>query len=130
MDKMSVRFEHDVSGAFIRRSLRAVLHGWQLPEDVMYDAQLVVTELVHNVVRHTTDGGELHVASGVDVVRIEVRDASPTLPRPDGPNGRRVGGRGLRLVAALTHAWGAQPTLWEDRPGKVVWAELRRVRTV
>ena len=37
---------------------------------------------------------------------------------------RRVGGRGLQLVGAMTRRWGARASSWAGRAGKVVWAEL------
>ncbi|WP_161952599.1 ATP-binding protein, partial [Actinoplanes sp. TFC3] len=42
------------------------------------------------------------------------------LSRRHGPDPRRIGGRGLLLVAAMTRDWGTQA-----RPGgKVVWADV------
>ncbi|WP_457457748.1 ATP-binding protein [Streptomyces sp. TE5632] len=123
------RFElaaHPGSPAQARRLTRARLTGWSVSEDTCDTAVLVVSELVTNAIVHTASSHivcELH--DGDDLVRIAVRDegCGPDQPRA---NTRRQPedehGRGLLLVDAMCHAWGAH----EHGPGLLVWAELPR----
>ena len=119
MDPMRLPFAHRTDYAALRQHARNVLNEWQTPE-LVDDTLLVITELVENVVQHTGDGGELLLHRRGDAVRIEVADTSPELPRAYGPDPRRIGGRGLLLVGALTRAWGTQA----GDHGKMVWAEV------
>ena len=83
---------------------------------------LVVSELVMNVIEHTSDGGCLSVWSSRDrsSVRIEVADSRaefPLLPRM-GFDPERV--HGLQLVNHYCSSWGVA----QSQDGKIVWAEL------
>ena len=78
---------------------------WQEPEQVE-DTQLVITELVQNVVQHTGDGGVLALSLRVDGVLVEVTDRSVDMPEMLDPDARRIGGRGLLVVAAVSRSWG------------------------
>ncbi|MFI0239752.1 ATP-binding protein [Streptomyces sp. NPDC016845] len=55
-------------------------------------------------------------------MRIEVHDASPDPVRAVDADELDCGGRGLHLVEVLADSWGTR--LREERPGKVVWAEV------
>ncbi|MDH6626950.1 hypothetical protein M2271_004773 [Streptomyces sp. LBL] len=122
------RFElaaHPGSPAQARRLTRARLTGWSVCEDTCDSAALVVSELVTNAIVHTASRRvvcELH--DGEDLVRIAVRDegCAPGEPQPSPQGAEEEHGRGLFLVDALCHAWGAQ----EHGPGLLVWAELPR----
>ncbi|WP_067015264.1 ATP-binding protein [Streptomyces dysideae] len=125
------RFElaaHPGSPAQARRLTRARLNGWSVCEDTCDSAALVVSELVTNAIVHTASSHivcELH--DGADLLRIAVRDegcAPGELggPHPSGPRSEEERGRGLLLVDALCHAWGAL----QHGPGLLVWAELPR----
>ena len=91
------------------------------------DAELLVSEIFGNSVRHSGSGaaGEtvtVAVRVGDGMVRVEVTDrAGPGRPelRPAGRDAE--GGRGLQLVAALAARWGTR------RRGRrtVTWFELR-----
>ena len=124
MDPLRLHFAHRTDCADLRRQARKVLDDWQAP-DLVDDSLLVITELVENVVQHTGDGGELMLRRRADAVRIEVTDSSPDLPRVYGPDPRRIGGRGLLLVAALAREWGSCPA----EEGKTVWAEVPLTET-
>jgi anti-sigma regulatory factor (Ser/Thr protein kinase) len=84
------------------------------------DAMLVLSELVTNAMVHARGGCTIEVQHQDGILRLGVRDPSPAPPtiglaRPDA-----IGGRGLRLVAAIAQAWG-----WEATDGgKRVWADL------
>ena len=90
------------------------------------DAELLVSEIFGNSVRHSGSGasGEtvtVAVKVGDGMVRVEVTDrAGPGTPelRPAGRDAE--GGRGLQLVAAHAVRWGTQ-----RRGGRMVtWFEL------
>lgn len=105
---------------YVRRAL-ADLHAQDLEES----AELGVSELVTNALLHARTAFSLAVRSTpTGGVRIEVSDSSP-LPAQQ----RRFGtsattGRGLRLVEAVSHAWGIAPAPGGG-PGKTVWFEPR-----
>ncbi|MDQ1044586.1 hypothetical protein QFZ76_002822 [Streptomyces sp. V4I2] len=120
------RFElaaHPGSPAQARRLARARLTHWSVGEDTCDSAALVVSELVTNAIMHTASRRvvcELH--EGDDLVRIAVRDegCAPGEPHPSPQRPEEEHGRGLLLVDALCHSWGAH----EHGPGLLVWAEL------
>jgi hypothetical protein len=122
------RFElaaHPGSPAQARRLTRARLTGWSVCEDTCDSAALVISELVTNAIVHTASDivvCELH--DGDDLVRIAVRDegCAPGEPHPSPQRPEEEHGRGLLLVEALCHAWGAH----EHGPGLLVWADLPR----
>ncbi|GGV16212.1 hypothetical protein GCM10010293_09580 [Streptomyces griseoflavus] len=93
-------------------------------EDTCETAELVVSELVTNAIVHTASSHivcELH--EGGDLVRIAVRDEGCAPDRPRANTRQRPDdehGRGLLLVDALCHSWGAH----EQGPGLLVWADL------
>jgi anti-sigma regulatory factor (Ser/Thr protein kinase) len=90
------------------------------------DAELLVSELFGNSVRHSGSGapGEtvtVAVKTGDGVVRVEVTDRSgPGVTELDPADQYAEGGRGLQLVADLAARWG-----WRRRGGRTVtWFEL------
>lgn len=90
-------------------------------------AALVVSELTANALLHARSHFvvRLVVPSLADkrsVVRIEVDDGSSRLPSVHNFTVTSTSGRGLRLVASISAAWGVE--LADGRPGKTVWAEL------
>lgn len=91
-----------------------------MPREVCERACLVVTELISNAVLHAGGVRDVRIAHGRDVMRIEVADCSQQMPQM-GAGGSAMGGRGLRIVSALSSRWGADAT----PGGKVVWAELK-----
>lgn len=123
MPSFRLHFEHSAPAATARRTAREALEAWKA-SDVLDDLLLVVTELVQNVTRHTSNGGELVLSIRGDTILVEVRDASPVLPHLREQDPRRAGGRGLPVVAAIARRWGAQTSSWAGRAGKVVWAEV------
>jgi len=92
------------------------------------DAQLAVSELVTNAVRHGGRSGEpivLTVRATREVMRVEVSDDGEGFdeaPVAEAPEDDTGGGWGLPIVAALGHRWGvdrdAATTVWFeiDRP--------------
>jgi hypothetical protein len=119
MTMLRMPFPHGASAGPLRHSVRDLLAPWCSDEQTD-DVLVVVSELVQNVTQHTAGGGELVLTADERVVVVEVHDGDPVLPRPQRPDERRVGGRGLLLVAGLTSQWGTRPTVG----GKIVWARL------
>jgi len=101
---------------------RACLN-WELPQKCE-TAQLIVSELAANAVRHARTNFDVITAYNGRYLRIAVQDGSTALPRPVElpPGGGSIvvagSGRGLRIVQALSTHWGATRT----PGGKIVWA--------
>jgi|GEM_PF-1324872 len=110
--------------------------GAALPGNVVDDAQLLVSELVGNAVRHGGDQITLEVleelpngALAEDLLTVRVYDDGPDLPaRPVQESAADVvGGRGLRMIDRLALRWGVEPA--QDGHGKTVWCSLATGRT-
>ncbi|TBO61296.1 ATP-binding protein [Streptomyces kasugaensis] len=114
-----------------------VLSCWGVPSEIVETAQLLVSELATNAVRHPKEGEEqasqfssrntvqtfeisLEIAG--DAVRVSVwdRDRRPPVLKEVGVEA--TGGRGVFIVAMMSRNWGHYPA-W-GMPGKVVWAEV------
>jgi anti-sigma regulatory factor (Ser/Thr protein kinase) len=107
------------SVAVARREVRAVLDDWGA-DRFEWEVSQLVTELVTNVVLHARTGFDLSMELDGDRLRLEVRDASPLLPRPRRFSRESTTGRGMRLVETLAQSWGVQ----RRDGGKTVWLEL------
>jgi anti-sigma regulatory factor (Ser/Thr protein kinase) len=105
-----------------RRSLVAACRG--IAESLLEDAQLLVSELVGNCVRHA--GGMITVVVECDSasIAVAVADESPDPPQPRAAPPDACGGRGLVLLDRLATAWGHRAG--PDGIGKVVWFRLAR----
>jgi anti-sigma regulatory factor (Ser/Thr protein kinase) len=103
-----------------RRNVVDVLReaGWD-EERIGYVA-LMTTELVTNAVEHAGTPYTLMVEVTVDGLRVEVHDGSEALPvMGEMCSPLAVRGRGLALVAELSHRWGCEAVVG----GKSVWFE-------
>jgi hypothetical protein len=83
-------------------------------------AQLLLTELVSNAVRHSDQSLTVQVTLRSGRLRVEVADNSDRMPVMRRPEAAATEGRGLRLVDTMSNAWGVE--LIER--GKTVWFEL------
>lgn len=102
-----------------RRLTRAQLANWHV--DGQSDiAELLVSELVTNALRHAMPPIRLTLWSMEGTLRCEVADADPRLPRPQRPGDYDEEGRGIRLLDQLACCWGSTPT----SAGKAIWFEL------
>ncbi|GAA1029595.1 hypothetical protein GCM10009557_18650 [Virgisporangium ochraceum] len=101
--------------ATARSIVRDACERW-LHREIADTAELVMSELASNAVRHARGGVEVSVALRQRYLHLSVRDRSFE-PARIGHNG----GRGLLLVDALTNGWGCT----DVADGKVVWATLR-----
>ncbi|MFE2939041.1 ATP-binding protein [Streptomyces sp. NPDC059255] len=113
--------------AGLRRVLQMHMDFWGLPE-VIAAAQVCVSEMVTNVIRHVGDGTPATLAVSIQGthVRLELRDPAPrALPTLLAPSEDAESGRGMLLVDELADRWGI--TLRPD--AKVVWCELATTLT-
>ncbi|MEV4971579.1 ATP-binding protein [Streptomyces scopuliridis] len=105
----------------LRRVVREQLRVWGA-STLADEAQLVVTELATNVVKHVGVGvpATLVLEPGEGRLRVEVHDTSHTQPMPVRVQCGDECGRGLHLLAAMSMGWGTITTA----TGKAVWCEL------
>ena len=104
-----------------RRFVTDTLTSWGTSE-LLSTVELLVSELVTNVVLHTSTAPEVSVRLLGDRVHVEVADADATPPAPRDAGPAATNGRGMALVDALSVAWGWTPTA----SGKVVWFDVAR----
>ncbi|MEW2287729.1 SpoIIE family protein phosphatase [Streptomyces sp. NPDC047841] len=101
-----------------RRLVRERLLQWGLPQAVE-TAELLVSEVVTNAVRHAeSDGIGLRVVR-TDALLFEVTDDEPALPAMLSAGPHDESGRGLRVVSRLAREWGASASGHR----KTVWFE-------
>ncbi|MFJ1705447.1 ATP-binding protein [Kitasatospora sp. NPDC088346] len=119
-----------------RRRLRRDLGDREIPDSVIDDAVLILSELLSNSCRYARplvrlaepeqdgDAGAVLVrwqTHGDGLLTLEVTDGgAATRPLPARPSVTARGGRGLNIVGELASDWGVR-----HAPGRVtVWAEL------
>ncbi|MDT9684692.1 SpoIIE family protein phosphatase [Streptomyces sp. TRM76323] len=108
----------DAAPGRARRLARRALARWGL-EELTDSVELLVSEVVTNAVRYASRPVTLRLLR-TEVLRCEVGDDSPQLPRQRRARDTDEGGRGLFLVNRLARRWGATRL----STGKVVWFEL------
>ncbi|MFH9135826.1 SpoIIE family protein phosphatase [Streptomyces sp. NPDC017524] len=108
----------DAAPGRARRLARRALSRWGL-DDLADEVELLVSEVVTNAVRYAERPVTLRLLR-TDVLRCEVGDDSPQLPRQRRARETDEGGRGLFLVNRLARRWGATRL----STGKVVWFEM------
>ncbi|MFL5998229.1 MAG: SpoIIE family protein phosphatase, partial [Streptomyces sp.] len=102
-----------------RAVVREQLHDWGLGR-LADGAELMVSELVTNAVRHSHRRPvALRLVRG-DSLLCEVDDDDHDLPNLSSAGPTDELGRGLRVVSTLAREWGASRT----KAGKTVWFEL------
>ncbi|MGW1088653.1 SpoIIE family protein phosphatase, partial [Streptomyces sp. NPDC002596] len=101
-----------------RRLARRALSRWGLDE-LSDSVELLVSEVVTNAVRYAERPVTLRLLR-TDILRCEVGDDAPQLPRQRRARDMDEGGRGLFLVNRLARRWGATRL----STGKVVWFEM------
>jgi serine/threonine-protein kinase RsbW len=118
----------DGAPAVARVTVACALHGRGVAAAVLEAAQLVVSELVTNSVRHSGASAEealtLRVALSLParILRVEVEDPGrdgAVAPKPPDLDGG--GGLGLSLIQALSELWGVERVA---TGGTRVWAQL------
>lgn len=85
------------------------------------DAQLLVSELVANAVRHGAPPVTLEVGCEASTgMTGRVSDGDPRLPTLGYPGDQDESGRGVALIDLISDDWGVELT----PPGKAVWFRL------
>jgi len=109
------------SSARCRHFIGSAFGDWGLPEG-LDDAQLLVSELCSNVIRHagTTMVVTVRWAPDERIVRVSVHDGSTLMPLVRAQSDVASSGRGLRIVGGVARRWGSHPSAL----GKTVWFEL------
>ena len=104
-----------------RRLVSTLLVAWGHADQVEL-AELVVSELVSNAVRHAGDAGDLEVelAAGADGITLWVADGSPERPVLEPEQEGVRPGLGLQLVDRVARSWTVEDYLF----GKRVRVEL------
>jgi anti-sigma regulatory factor (Ser/Thr protein kinase) len=98
------------------------------PREAVQNAQLVLTELLANEIKHGRHAAGDPLVCTVkhhhSALRIEVRHAGPAFEIPDAssalPLANRETGWGLALISRLADRWGVR----EVRGARQVWAEI------
>lgn len=109
----------------LRRVVRSALGDWGALNAVD-EAELVVTELATNVMKHVGEGAPatLVLEPRGSRLRVELHDTSTVVPKEEREAARDSEcGRGLHLLASMSVDWGTLLT----GTGKVVWCELALV---
>ena len=118
-------FDLDIMApAAVRHFVRDQLVEWDL-QALVDVAELLVSEVVTNSIRHALAGGWVSVARGPDRVRVEVTDTGGGVPTPRQAEPHEPTGRGLAIVDALADRWGVEEPSGQ---GKTVWFELSTAR--
>jgi len=108
------------AAAEARGQVRAAIRAWDIPVDPDV-AVLLTSELVTNAIGHEPgDTVMLAISCSFGQLRVDVHDASRTLPvLVDAPVDAEAG-RGLMLVATLSATWG----MYRTPAGKAVYFTL------
>lgn len=110
------------AAARARRTIRTALQD-QVNPDTVGDAELLVSELVTNAVRHGSlrpgDDIRVRIRTADDALCVEVSDPGIGFsPEAISPKEDRSGGFGLFLLARMSRAWGIA------NPPTRIWFEL------
>ena len=101
---------------FLRSAICSTHHS-----DAIADAELLVSELVANGIRHAAPPIILRVeCEGEGALRVLVCDGSPVVPSVNHAKPEDESGRGMFIVDYISDEWGAEPTV----DGKVTWFRL------
>ncbi|WP_307784367.1 ATP-binding protein [Streptomyces sp. S-9] len=105
----------------LRRAAAAQLSEWGVPA-AGDAAELVVTELATNVIKHVGEGSAatLILERKRERLRVEMHDKARSLPSLRAADCDAECGRGLHMLAAMAVDWGAVATAI----GKAVWCEI------
>ncbi|MFE5794297.1 ATP-binding protein [Streptomyces sp. NPDC056503] len=80
-----------------------------VPDERVELAQLVVSELVTNAIRHTAGPCRLRLELRRDTLEISVFDGEAAAPVPRGHDPRRIGQHGVEIVVAVCESLTVEP---------------------
>lgn len=102
-------------------------HASHLPLDLVRDAELLVSEIVTNAIRHGQPSVSLQLRLDPPGIGVSVHDHGDVDAMPAGdtpvPDVNQPGGRGLLIVRTVATEWGIVPS--DPPPGKTVWFRLQ-----
>jgi anti-sigma regulatory factor (Ser/Thr protein kinase) len=110
--------DHTAAGR-ARRFVGQTLRSWGC-DDIVADAELLVSELVTNAILHARSPATVTVDRGNGSIRVAVCDGSSAQPRVRDYGPKAVTGRGMLLVDRISERWGVDI----DGSGKCVWFEV------
>lgn len=102
-----------------RHYVRDTLTAFGVP-DCADDAQLAVSELIANAVKHARTPLVLELTADADHLTVTVADGERELASQVQQHALAESGRGLRIVAAVASEWGVEPR----DGGKALWFRL------
>lgn len=115
-----IRLDADpVSVGRARRFCATTLDEWGAGADLVSTAVLLVSELATNAVRHAQTGFTVSLERK-DLLRVEVDDGDPRMPRLRAYRVDASSGRGMHMISSLARSSGSRP----NGTGKTVWFEL------
>jgi anti-sigma regulatory factor (Ser/Thr protein kinase) len=92
-----------------------------LPAEAMESAELMISELATNCIRHERMSFYVTISRLPSQIRVEVTDSGSGVPTMRSPGPNDPSGRGLQIVDMLSTEWGIEP---EVPAGKTVWFSL------
>lgn len=98
----------------------STLDEWRVPQELLHDALVVVSELVSNAVQHGAGDAVLELVRQEDRLLLRVGDDHAASPQQQAHDPSSSRGRGLVIVEAVSTRWGHSPR----GAGKWVWAEF------
>lgn len=108
----------------LRALARRILTGWKLPEAVIDDVELSLSELATNALIHTRGAVRVRLAYRRATVYLEVADTSTHRPKQALPDAEADHGRGLAIAAALAARVSTAPYPGNPTRGKITVAEF------
>ncbi|MGN6299649.1 MAG: ATP-binding protein [Angustibacter sp.] len=108
-----------VSVTRARHYVRDTLTALGVP-DCADDAQLAVSELIANAVKHARTPLVLELTADDEHLTVTVADGERELASQVQQHALAESGRGLRIVAAIASEWGVEPR----EGGKALWFRL------
>ncbi len=113
------------------RSQTAIAESRRVAQNVVADLSvdlqdavaLMVSELSTNALVHTAEGFEMTIDRTKDQLQVSVADRSHQFPSVQSPSPSEPHGRGLRIVKALSDAWGTT----DAADGKIVWFQVNLI---
>lgn len=117
MEQFAHFMSHPSSLWAVRRFVAQTARTWGMD---VFPIVLLSDELATNVIDHAHTEFEVRLERQPGFVRVEVSDASPTMPHRCTPDLNADRGRGLLLIDQLAEAWGAE----RRGTGKAVWFTL------